>query len=256
MPEVQFEPDPDTHVAVIRLDRPEARNAVTGDMAEAIEAALDTVEGDDRLWVTVVTGTDDVFCSGGDLREVAAGDPRMRTRRGGFAGIVRRERRKPLVAAVEGPAVGGGTEIVLASDLVVAGDGATFGLPEVRNSLLAAAGGLFRLGRHIPPTVAMQWALTGDYFPAARAYELGLINEVVPAGDALRAARELAARICRNAPLAVQHSRAVMLEATWLPEDEAWRRNTEAMRELGRTADFHEGMAAAAEKRPPKWTAS
>lgn len=256
MSAVRFEPDHDAHVGVITLDRPEARNAVNGEMAAAVEEALDAIEADDTLWVTIVTGTREVFCSGGDLKEIAAGSGAMRTQRGGFAGLVRRERAKPLIAAVEGPAVAGGTEIVLASDLVVAGESARFGLPEVKTSLIAAAGGLFRLGRRIPPTIAMEWALTGDYFPAARAAELGLLNEVVPDGTALEAALRLAARITANAPLAVQLSRAVMLEATPLPEDQAWQRNKQAMRDIGKTNDFREGLAASAEKRNPTWTAS
>lgn len=253
---VRFESDRQSHTAVITLDRPEARNAVNGEMAAAIEEAVDTVEADDALWLTIVTGTRDIFCSGGDLKEVAAGSGAMRTKRGGFAGLVRRERRKPMICAVEGVAVAGGTEIVLSCDLVVAGESARFGIPEVRTSLVAAAGGLFRLGRVIPPRMAMEWALTGDFFPAARAYELGLINQVVPDGTALEAAHAVAARITRNAPLAVQLSRQLMREATYLPEDEAWALNREAMQAIGRTRDFTEGLKAFAEKRKPDWTAS
>lgn len=256
MSAVRFEPDHDTHVGLIALDRPEARNAVNGEMAEAIEESLDAIEDDDALWATLVTGTRDMFCSGGDLKEIAAGSGAMRTKRGGFAGIVWRERTKPLIAAVEGPAVAGGTEIVLAADLIVAGESARFGIPEVKTSLIAGAGALFRLGRTIPPTIAMEWALTGDYFPAARAAELGLINAVVSDGTALEEAMRLAARITANAPLAVQHSRAVMLEATHLAEEQAWQRNKEAMRAIGKTNDFREGLNASAEKRRPKWTAS
>lgn len=256
MAAVRFEPDRESHIAVITLDRPEARNAVNGEMAAAIEDALDTIEADASLWVTIVTGTREMFCSGGDLKEVAAGSGAMRTKRGGFAGIIRRERDTPLIAAVEGPAVGGGTEIVLASDLVVAGQSARFGIPEVKTSVIAAAGGLFRLGRTIPPRIAMEWALTGDLFPAQRAYELGLINAVVPDGTALEAALELAGRITLNAPLAVQLSRHVMLDATYLPEDEAWERNREAMKAVGKTNDFREGLTAFAEKRRPNWTAT
>lgn len=256
MSAVRFEPDHDAHVGLITLDRPEARNAVNGEMAEAIESALDAVEDDESLWVSVVTGTREMFCSGGDLKEIAAGSGAMRTKRGGFAGIVRRERTKPLIAAVEGPAVAGGTEIVLASDLVIAGEGARFGIPEVKTGLVAGAGGLFRLGRTVPPKIAMEWALTGDHVPAARAAELGMINEVVPDGTALESALRLAARITANSPLAVQHSRAVMLEATHLPEHEAWQRNNTALRAIGKTNDFREGLQAAAEKRRPEWTAS
>jgi enoyl-CoA hydratase len=254
---VRYEPDPDSHVGVITIDRPEARNAVNGEVAYAIEEALDDIEGRGDLWVTILTGGAKMFCSGADLKVVSTEGARsFTTRKGGFAGISRRERAKPLIAAVEGPAVAGGTEILLACDLIVAGESATFGIPEVKRAIVAAGGGLFRLGRRIPFTIAMEWALTGDYFPASRAAELGLINEVCADGQALERAKALAARITVNAPLAVQQSRQVMLAATWAEESDGWRLSRQATYVVYHSNDFREGMQAFFEKRPPRWSAS
>lgn len=255
--EVIYEPDVDRHVAVITINRPEARNAVNGAVAYAIEEALDDIESDDRLWVTILTGGDKMFCSGADLKVVATEGARsFTTRKGGFAGIVRRDRAKPLIAAVEGPAVAGGTEILLACDLIVASETATFGIPEVKRAIVAAGGGLFRLGRRIPFAVAMEWALTGDSYPASRAAEVGLVNEVCAPGHALERALALADRITTNAPIAVQQSRAVMLAATWADEADAWRMSRAATDVVYHTNDFKEGMQSFIEKRPPRWTAS
>ncbi|MDN5913527.1 MAG: crotonase/enoyl-CoA hydratase family protein [Pseudonocardia sp.] len=257
MPVVRYEPDAERHIAVITIDRPEARNAVNQEVAERIEEAIDDVEARDELWVTILTGTPPVFCSGADLKEVARGNVKsLWTEKGGFAGLVRRERTKPLIAAVDGPALAGGTEILLSCDLVVASETATFGIPEVRRSLVAAGGGLFRLGRRIPFAIAMEWALTGDSYPATRAAELGLVNEVTAQGKALEGATALAERITVNAPVAVQLSRSVMLEGTWAEESEGWARSREAGRVVSRTNDFTEGLTAFAEKRPPRWTGS
>lgn len=254
---VKFEPDVEQHVAVITIDRPDARNAVNGEVAQGIEAALDEIEGNDALWVTILTGTPPVFCAGADLKEINAGNARaLQTKRGGFAGVARRERIKPIIAAVDGPALAGGTEIVLACDLVVASESATFGIPEVKRGIVAGGGGLFRLGRRIPFTVAMEWALTGDAFPAARAAELGLINELCPAGEALQHARTLAMRITTNAPIAVQQSRLVMLGATYKEEPEGWAQSKAAVATVFGTNDLKEGVQAFIEKRPPLWTAS
>ena len=254
---VQYAPDPERHVAVITIDRPEARNAVNGEVAYAIEEALDDVEARDDLWVSVLTGGPKMFCSGADLKVVSSEGARsFTTRKGGFAGVVRRERLKPLIAAVEGPAVAGGTEILLACDLIVAGESATFGIPEVKRAIVAAGGGLFRLGRKIPFTVAMEWALTGEQFPASRAYEVGLVNEVCPDGTALERALALAARITVNAPIAVQQSRQVMLQGTWAEEADAWRLSRAATDVVYHSQDFKEGMKSFFEKRPPQWSNS
>ena len=170
------------HIALITLNRPDARNAVNGEVARALESALDQYEGDDTLWAAILAAAGTVFCAGADLKEIAAGNrATLSTERGGFAGIVKRARTKPLIAAVNGAAVAGGCEIALACDLIVASENAIFGLPEVKRSLIAAAGGLFRLPRAIGRAVAMEMILTGDPIDAERAYALGLVNTVTAA---------------------------------------------------------------------------
>src|SRR5690242_6686946 len=211
-------------IAVLTINRPEARNAVNGDVAQSMEAGIDRLEDDPDLWAGVVAAVGPVFSAGADLKVIAAGRPQdLLTERGGFAGIARRERRKPIVAAVDGPALAGGCEIALACDLIVASRQAAFGLPEVKRSLVAAAGGLFRLPRALPPKIAMEIVLTGDPIPAGRAYEFGLVNEVVEEGEALNAAMALAERICANAPIAVRLSRAVVLAADVENDETLWK---------------------------------
>src|SRR5687768_15011709 len=202
------------HVAVLTINRPEARNAVNGDVASGIEEAIDKIEADDDTWVSVLTGAGTVFCAGADLKAISSGQAGgLNTKRGGFAGFVRRERTKPMIAAVDGRAFAGGCEIALACDLIVASSPAEFGIPEVKRSLVAAGGGLIRLPQVLPGKIAMELALTGDPITAERAYALGMINELVEAGGAVDAAVALAERICVNAPLAVRESRKVVLEA-------------------------------------------
>jgi enoyl-CoA hydratase len=240
--------------AVLTINRPEARNAVNAAVAEGIESGLDQVEADDSIWLAVLTGVPPVFCAGADLKEINSGNAAgLATKRGGFGGIVQRERSKPVIAAVDGPALAGGTEIVLSCDLVVASTTATFGIPEVKRSLVAAAGGLFRLGRKIPLNVAMECALTGDPITAERAHHFGLVNELVEPGQALDAAIKLAERVCANAPVAVRESRRVVLEATNAPDDVGWKMSAEGMAKAMSSEDFSEGLAAFIEKRPPQW---
>lgn len=246
--------DVEGRVGIIRLDRVEARNAINPAMAEAIEAAIDRLEADDEIWAGVLTHEGPVFCAGADLKEVAAGNGgRLGTARGGFGGIVLRERSKPLIAAVDGHAVAGGTEIALACDLRVASTVSVFGIPEVKRSLVAAAGGLNRLPRVLPPAIAMELALTGDTITAERAHHFGMINDVCQPGEAVDAALALAARVNANAPLAVRASRRLVLESPGLDDREAMRRAAAAMGELASTADFAEGPRAFIEKRPPEW---
>jgi enoyl-CoA hydratase len=241
-------------VAVITLDRPEARNAVNQEVASGLERAIDRAEDDDDVWVAVITHTGPVFSAGADLKVIAAGEARtMSTERGGFAGIVRRERVKPIVAAVDGPALAGGCEIVLACDLVVASRAASFGLPEVSRGLLATAGGLFRLPRVLPRNIALEVALTGRSITAERAWQLGLVNVLCDAGQARDSALDLAGQIVANAPRAVQLSRRVMLASAALDDEAAWRQSADAFREIARTEDFREGPRAFIEKRPPVW---
>ena len=241
-------------IAIITLNRPEARNAVSQQLAEDLEAAIDRLEADDALWIGILCGNGPAFCAGADLKAIASGEARLTTERGGFAGLVRRVRTKPLIAAVEGPAVAGGTEIVLSCDLVVASTTARFGLPEVKRSLVANAGGLFRLPRALPTNVAMEMALTGDDLDAEAAHRHGLVNRLVQPGHALAAAVELAEAVNANAPLAVRASRRVVLAARLLEDDEAFEVAANATREVFRTEDFREGPRAFVEKRSPIWT--
>ena len=240
--------------AVVKINRPDARNAVNGEVARGIEEAVDRIEADDSIWVGILTGEPPVFCAGADLKEINAGNAAaLNTERGGFAGFVQRERTKPFIAAVDGPALAGGTEIVLACDLVVASTNATFGIPEVKRSLVAAAGGLFRLPRKIPFNIAMELALTGDPISAELAHHHGLVNRLCEPGKALETATELAEQICANAPVAVRESRKVLLEATHAPDEVGWRMSIEGMAKAMSSEDFKEGLTAFIEKRPPPW---
>jgi enoyl-CoA hydratase len=244
-------------VGVVRLNRPDAKNAVSDEVAQAMEAALDEFEADDSVATVVVTGTGDVFCAGADLKMVAQGKGmHLATKRGGFGGFVARDYAKPRIAAVNGPALAGGFEIVLACDLVVAADDARFGLPEVKRGLFAAAGGPFRLARRIPLATATEIVLTGDPIDAARAHELGLVNRLVPRDRVLDEAVALADRIGENGPVAVRRSLALVREAVDLTEAEAWPRSNELAVEVFATKDAIEGATAFAEKRPPRWTGS
>ena len=240
--------------AIVKINRPEARNAVNAAVANGIEDAIDQIEGDDSIWVGILTGEPPVFCAGADLKEINSGNAGgLATARGGFAGFVQRERTTPVIAAVDGPALAGGTEIVLASDLVVASTTATFGIPEVKRSLVAGAGGLFRLGRKIPLNIAMELTLTGDPIDATRAHHFGLVNRLVEPGQALDEAISLAEQICANAPVAVRESRKIVIEATNAPDEIGWKMSVEGMGVAMRSEDFSEGLTAFIEKRPPVW---
>ena len=243
-------------IAVITINRPEARNAVNGEVASGIEAAIDKLEESDDLWVGVLAGNGPTFSAGADLKAIASGQAAaLQTQKGGFAGIARRERTKPIIAAVDGAALAGGCEIALSCDLIVASRAARFGLPEVKRSLAAAAGGLFRLPQAIPPKVAMEVVLTGEPIDAERAHHFGLVNQLVEEGQALSAAVALAEKICENAPLAVRESRKVVLAAEWASEKELWDMSFAAMGALASTEDFAEGPRAFIEKRAPEWKA-
>lgn len=242
------------NVALITLNRPEARNAVNGVISRGLEESIDRLEADDSLWLGILSHTGPVFCAGADLKAISEGRfKELSTKRGGFGGIVLRERTKPLIAAIDGPALAGGTEIALTCDLRVASTAARFGLPEVKRSLIAAAGGLVRLPRTIPLAIAMEVVLTGDPISAERALELGLINELCPPGEALDAARRLAARVNANGPLAVRESRRLVLESFTQTDTEAVLAAGRAQMGLRDTEDFREGPLAFIEKRPPVW---
>ena len=241
-------------VALLTIRRPEARNAVNAEVARSMEAAIDRLEADDDLWCGIVAGEGEVFSAGADLKEISAGRAAdLVTERGGFAGLARRERRKPLIAAVDGPALAGGCEIALACDLIVASTRARFGIPEVKRCLIAAAGGLFRLPRALPRNVAMELALTGDPIDAEAAHRHGMVNVLCEPGTAVDTALELAGRITANAPLAVYATRTVLLDSLWSTEDEAWSSTGRHFAALFTTEDFAEGPRAFIEKREPQW---
>jgi enoyl-CoA hydratase len=242
-------------VEIVALNRPEARNAVNGEVAQSIEAALDDVESDDDVWAVVITGRGPTFSAGADLKAVAAGHGlELMTKRGGFGGITQRDFPKPLIAAVNGPALAGGFEIVLSCDLVVAADDALFGLPEVKRGLFASAGGLVRLPKRVPLALATEVAITGEPIDARRAHALGLVNRVVPRDQVLDEALALAERIAANAPIAVRNSLRMVREAGDLSDADAWELNNELMAEVGGSKDAIEGATAFAEKREPRWT--
>ncbi len=248
------------HVLLVTLNRPHARNAVDMSLTIGVGEALDHAEDNPAVWAVIVTGAGDkAFCAGADLKAAAAGEltgTDERLARWGFAGYVSHAISKPTIAAVNGFALGGGTEIVLASDLAVAVESASFGLPEVTRGIFAGAGGAFRLPRQIPEKIAMEAILTGQPIPAGQALAWGLVNRVVPAAELLTSAFELADRICANAPLAVQASKRIargITDAHVLAEDDDWARSAAEGARLMQSADAMEGMRAFAEKRAPRW---
>jgi len=246
-------------VALITLNRPEARNAVNGDVAEAMEAAIDQMEADPNVWVGVLRANTEgqanpVFSAGADLKAINSGEAgRLGTKRGGFGGFVYRQRNKPVIVAVDGLATAGGCEIVLAADLVVATTRSSFGLAEVKRNLVAGAGGLFRLPRAIGQAAAMEAILTGEPIPAQRAYDLGLVSRLAEPGEAVAEARKLADQICLSAPMAVWESRAVVRAAASEDDDTLKRMTDDAMRVVMGSEDLKEGLTAFIEKRPPSW---
>jgi enoyl-CoA hydratase len=242
------------HIALVTLNRPEARNAISPEVSQAMAAVLDEIESDAELRAVVVTGRGEVFSAGADLKVVAAGNANDIARgKGGFAGIVTRDFPKPIIAAVNGPALAGGFEIVLSCDLVVAAESARFGIPEVKRGLMAAAGGLIRLPKRVPLAIALELAMTGDPIDADRALQLGLVNRVVPGERVLDEAINLANRIGENSPIAVRNSRRLVREAAELSEAEGWTRTLELMMPVFESGDAVEGATAFAEKRQPVW---
>ena len=238
-------------ILVVTINRPEAKNAMTKAAAEGIAAAMDRLDSDDDLRVGILTGAGGTFCSGMDLKGVLRGESPVVEGRG-FGGVVQAPPQKPLIAAVDGYALAGGLELMIACDLVVANSGAKFGIPEVKRGLVAAAGGVMMLPDQIPERIAMELALTGDFVGAGRAYELGLINRVTD-GSALDAAKELAASIVANGPLAVKVSKQIVRESRAWPMDERYERQTQLIAPVFVSEDAREGAAAFAEKRAPNW---
>jgi enoyl-CoA hydratase/carnithine racemase len=243
------------HIALVTINRPEARNAVNGAVATVLEAIVERIEQDPEIWAAILTGAGPhAFCAGADLKEVSKGAASgISTERGGFGGFVRAQRTKVWIAAAQGHALAGGLELLLACDLAIAAETANLGLPEVKRSLVAGAGGVFRLPRALPKAIALQMIATGEPIPAARAAQFGLINAAVPADEVMPQALDLARRICVNAPIAVKESLAIARRAAYLDEETLWSLCREAGQRVRATEDFQEGPRAFVEKRAPHW---
>ena len=246
-------------VAIITLNRPEARNAVNGDVASGLEAAIDKLEADSNVWIGVLAANTagqerPVFCAGADLKAINSGQAAgLNTKRGGFGGFVYRDRKKPVIAAVDGLATAGGCELVLACDMLVASTRSAFGLAEATRNLIAGAGGLFRLPRAIGRAAAMEAILTGEPFSAQRAYELGMVNKLVEPNASLDAAIDLALRVCKAAPLAVWASRKIVLASETESDQDLIDMTNKEFGAVLASEDTKEGLTAFIEKRPPNW---
>jgi enoyl-CoA hydratase len=239
-------------ILIITINRPAARNAIDAVVTRGVAAAMDQLDDVPDLSIGILTGAGGTFCAGMDLKAFLRGEQVALPGRG-LAGLTQAPPKKPLIAAVEGYALAGGFELALACDLIVAAENAKFGIPEIKRGLVAAGGGLLRLPRRIPPNVAMEYALTGEFFSATDAQQFGLVNRVTPAGGALEGAIELAERITANAPLSITATKEVIVRsADWTAED-MWRKQQEVTQPVLGSADAKEGASAFAEKRAPVW---
>ncbi|HEY6131233.1 MAG TPA: enoyl-CoA hydratase-related protein [Halioglobus sp.] len=237
-------------ILVIKMARPEKRNALNADITLGIDAAMNELEDNAELWCGILTGSETAFSAGADLA-TGPGEP---TERGGIVGLINRHRTKPLIAAVEGMALGGGLELVLCCDLVIASTSAKFGLPEVKRGLMPDFGGAFRISRYLPTNIARELLLSGENISAERAERLGFVNYLTEDGQALARATALAEKICDNAPLAVRAGLAIFNAEVNGNEAESWDRSHAAHMRLLKTEDVKEGIGAFFEKRQPVWS--
>lgn len=246
----------ETHgnIAIITLNRPDQRNAINAAVCDGMRAAIDRLETTPSLRVGILRGAGKVFCAGMDLKIFQQGDalPILMGQHG-FAGFVKRERRKPIIASVHGAALAGGFEIMLACDLVVAAEDTVFGLPEPKIGLVAGAGGAVRIGAKLPPAIANQILLTGDTFDAQQAQTWGLINQITPADTLHDATRTLAKKISANAPEAIAASLRLAAIGSRASAD-MWAANDREITTINQTQDAQEGVTAFLEKRPPRWS--
>jgi len=239
-------------ILIVTINRPEAKNAFDSESSFAMSAAMDLLDQTDELFVGVITGAGGNFSAGADLKEAARGGRRERPPRGGF-GIMKRPPKKPVIAAVEGFAVGGGLEMCLSCDLIVAASDAKFGLPEVRHNVVALGGGLFRLPRRMPYHIAMELALTGAFKDAAFFQRYGLINRIAEPGRALDEAVALAETMLVNGPTALAASKEIMFQSYNWRDEEGWEQQMPIAQRALDSEDRHEGLKAFAEKRKPVW---
>ena len=239
-------------VMTITINRPKAKNAVNLEVAKGVTAALEELDSNDDIRVAILTGAGGTFCAGMDLKAFVTGEMPVIPGRG-FGGLAEKSPAKPLIAAVEGYALAGGLELMISCDLIVAAEDAQFGSTEVKRGLVAGAGGLMKLPRQIPPRLAMEMALLGDFSDAQRALDMGLINRVVPSGTAVEGAKELATKIAANGPLAVRVSKQVMMEQEDWSTEEMWAKQGELVNPVFVSEDAIEGATAFAEKRAPQW---
>jgi enoyl-CoA hydratase len=239
-------------ILIITINRPKAKNAVNSAVAHGLADAVDRLDGDPGLSVGIVTGAGGTFCAGMDLKAFARGEVPIVEGRG--MGFTERGPVKPLIAAVEGYALAGGTELALATDLIVASKDASFGIPEVKRGLVAGGGGLLRLPQRIPPAIAMELALTGEAFTAERAHALGMVNVLAEPGGALDAAIDLAERITANGPLAVAATKQIIVESRGWSPDTQFSEQNKILMPVFSSNDAREGAIAFAEKRPAHWT--
>jgi enoyl-CoA hydratase len=237
---------------VITINRPDARNAVNLAVSQGLADAMDELDDSPELSVAVLTGRGGNFCAGMDLEAFAAGEYPYIPSRG--MGFTERPPRKPIISAVEGFALAGGTELVLATDLVVASRSAQFGIPEVKRGLVAGGGGLLRLPQRIPYQKALELALTGENFTAEQGATLGFVNVLAEPGAALTEALRLADRITANGPLAVAVTKEILVKSRYWSEDEIWQKQMELLAPVFGSKDAQEGAKAFAEKRTPEWT--
>ena len=240
-------------VLIVTINRPQVRNAIDRATSQAVAQAMDQLDSDATLSLGILTGAGGHFCTGMDLKAFLRGE-RVELPGRGLCGLVQTPPQKPLIAAIEGYALAGGCEIALACDLIVAAESAQFGLPEVKRGLIAGSGGLLRLPQRIPAQIAMELALTGDQMTASQARSWGLVNRLVPDGQALNAALELAQRISTNGPLAVRMAKQVISQSPGWPQPERWQRQNQLLEQVISSADAREGALAFSEKRPPQWS--
>lgn len=239
-------------VQIITINRPQAKNSINTQTAQAIGAAMDELDARPDLVAGIITGAEGMFCAGMDLKAFLAGErPSIPIR--GFAGVVESPSEKPLIAAVEGYALAGGFEIALACDIIVASRGSKFGLPEVKRGLVAAGGGLMRLPQRVPYHLAMEWALTGDLITAEDAYQASLVTHLTEPGAALDEALKIAQRIAANGPLAVRATKKIISQSSDWSISESFDRQREISEPVRSSEDAREGARAFTEKRAPQW---